>query len=309
MNDHKLLQDSNARAATLKNSRVLELLCSRTEDGEKLLHLEGDELLGFDWQVPVINGIPDFVRHAPKTKKMIEIEIPMQAVPSPEILTIPPRRTPQPWFQEAGFKFPLLQAHEKGFLLDVGAGQGNRRTFEMLGYHYVSLDVSFNSGQSHQGDADIDVVADCHRLPLRSSIVEAVNCTAVLEHLYYPPLAVREICRILKPGGLLVGSCSFLEAEHFESQHHYSYLGLFRLLECSGLKTIRLFPGQSLWEAHAGSIFIGMPAKELLGRLHRNIYLWLVKWLGGETAEQRLFRHAAILYFAAVKPAPVDSQS
>jgi SAM-dependent methyltransferase len=297
----------NHESAKLKNPRVLELLCSRKEDGEKSLSLEGNELIGFDWRVPVVDGIPDFVAYAPKRKKFLEIEIPMQATPEAEVLKFPPKCRPQPWFQEAEFKYPLLQAHDKGFLLDVGAGQGNRGTFAPLGYDYVSLDNSFNSGQSSKGDADIDIVVDCHSLPMRSSIVEAVNCTAVLEHLYCPPLAVQEICRVLKPGGLLVGSCSFLEAEHFESQHHYTALGLFRLLENNGLKVLRLFPGQSLWEAHADSIYFGLPGHRLLGRLHRKVYLSLVKWFGGETEEQRLFRHAAIMHFAAVKPVVSNS--
>ena len=293
---------TGSQSSALKHPRLLELLCSPDSNEETPLKLLGDELIGASWRVPVVCGIPDFVRYAPKTKKSIEIEIPLDAQPDPGILEFSRASASIPEsFQEARFKYPLLQSHSKGFLLDVGAGQGNRRTYEDLGYDYISLDISFNSRQASEIEPDVDIVADCHRLPIRSSCIEAVNCTAVFEHLYSPPLAVREICRVLKPGGLLVGSCSFLEGEHFESQQHYSALGLFRLLEYGGLKVTRLFPGQSLWESHAGNIYFGLPGHQFLGRLHRWLYLSLVNRLGGETAAQRLFRLSAILNFAAVK--------
>jgi SAM-dependent methyltransferase len=297
-----------ASAASLKHPRLMELLCAPDGNGETPLQLAGNELTGAGWRVPIIGGIPDFVTFAPKTKRIMEIEIPSEAAPDAGILKPPtnPDNLPS-WFQQASFKFPLLQSHEKGFLLDVGACQGNRQTFEGFGYDYISLDISFNSGQTHQGDADIDLVADCHRMPIKSSTVEVVDCTAVIEHLYYPPLAAREIYRVLKPGGLLVGCCSFLEGQHFESQTHYSYLGLFRLIENCGLKVIRLFAGQSIWESHSGSIYFGLPACKQLGRLHRLLYLSLVKLLGSESPDQRLLANAAVLHFVAIKPASAQN--
>jgi SAM-dependent methyltransferase len=289
---------------TLKHPNIAELLCPPDNVEGPRLRLAGEELIGASWRVPVIHGVPDFVTFAPRAERFLKIEIPVRAIPPAGVLKPPsdPSSRPQ-WFREAGFKYPLLRSHTKGFLLDAGAGQGNRGTYVGLGYDYIALDLSFDSRQAASGEADIDIVADCHRLPLRSSSIEVINCSAVLEHLYCPPIAVREFFRILKPGGLLIGSCSFLEGEHFDSQQHYSHLGLFRLLEGSGLKVMRLFPGQSLWESHANNIFLGLPAKKLLGRLHRRLYLSLVKLLGSEPPERRLLRFASVLNFAAEKPA------
>jgi SAM-dependent methyltransferase len=293
----------HAPMTVLKHPRLMELLCAPDWTGETPLRIARNELTGAAWKVPITGGIPDFVAFAPKTRRILEIEIPIDAEPASAILAPPPNPDSVPsWFEQARFKFPFLQSHEKGFLLDVGAGQGNRQTFENLGYDYVSLDISFNSGQTHQGEADVDVVADCHRMPIKSSTLEVVDCTAVIEHLYCPPLAVQEIYRILKPGGLLVGCCSFLEGQHFESQTHYTHLGLFRLLKLSGLNVVHLFPGQSIWESHAGSIYFGLPASKGLGRLHRWLYLSLVKLLGSESPDRRLLSNAAVFHFAAVKP-------
>lgn len=287
---------------TLKNAKLLPLLCPPDDPDGAPLEFDGDSLIGVGWRVPVVNGVPDFVSHAPPVTRTLTFEIPIECRPSPETLTPPyfASETP-PWFRESGHKYPLLKEHEKGFLLDLGSGQGNRQSYEPLGYDYIALDVSPNSQQRGPGEADVDLVADCHRIPLRTASVEAVICTAVLEHVYCPALVIREIHRVLKPGGLLIGNCSFLEAEHFDSQFHHTHLGLYRLLTLGGMKPQHIYPGESLWELHSGSIYFGLPKNKLLGRLHRKLYLLGVKLKSAESPEMRLMRHAAILEFVAFK--------
>ena len=287
----------------LKNPKLLEILCSPDNPDGEPLSIDGNQLVGAGWPVPIVGGIPDFVTHAPAAGRSLSFEIPIEARPQPEVLTQPPiPGKPPAWFTEEKAKYWLLLAHQKGFLLDVGSGQGSRALFEKLRYDYIALDVSFNSQQRQRGPADVDVVADCHRLPLRSSTVEVVNSTALLEHLYCPALAVREIHRVLKEGGLLVGSCAFLEGEHFESQYHHTHLGLYRLLVLNGMEVLHIYPGVSLWEMHSGSIYFSLPGHEVLGRLHRKLYLFLTKMFGSESQDSRWLRHAAVLNFVAVKP-------
>ena len=212
------------------------------------------------WPIPIVNGIPDFVTHAPCERRSFTFNIPIEDKPPFEVLKPPPCfENPPAWFQEEKYKYILLKDRQKGFLLDAGCGQGNRRTFEKLGYEYIGLDISFNSQQRYQGPSDVDIVADCHRLPLPSSSIEVISSAAVLEHLYCPILAVQEFTRILKPGGLLVGSCSFLEGEHYGSQYHHTYLGLYRLLKFAGLDVRHIYPGLSLWEMHSSSIYFNLP--------------------------------------------------
>jgi SAM-dependent methyltransferase len=286
----------------LKNQKLLGLLTSPDHPDGEPLKLDHNCLIHDPWPVPIVAGIPDFVTHAPPTHRTLTMKIPMDDEPSPAVF-IPPRPLEKPpvWFREARYKYPLLKEHCKGFLLDAGCGQGNRCTFEGLGYDYIGLDISPNSQQSHKGSADLDIMADCHRLPLPSDAIEIINCSAVLEHLYWPALAVREFYRVLKPGGVLLGSCSFLEAEHFDSQYHHSWLGLYRLLGFAGFDVKYIHPGLSLWEMHAGSIFLGVPGHKFLGKLLCKIYLMLVGLKGKESPQQRLLKHAAILHFAAAK--------
>jgi SAM-dependent methyltransferase len=287
----------------LRNPILVGLLRSPDDPDGKPLSLEGDNLSGAGWAIPIVNGIPDFVTYAPPVERSIKLRIPIDGKPEACVLLPPPvDEMPPAWFGEERHKYGILQKHSKGVLLDAGCGQGNRATFGEIGYDYVGLDISFNSGQRCKGAVDVDVVSDCHRLPFPSKSIEVVNSGAVLEHLYWPILALHEIYRVLVPGGLLIGSCSFLEGEHFDSQYHHSWLGLYRLLRCQGLEVLHIYPGLSLWESHSNSIYLSLPGHKLMGKLHRIIYLGLVKLKSQEPVKMRLLRHAAILHFIAVKP-------
>lgn len=46
-----------------------------------------------------------------------------------------------------------------------------------------------------------DIVGDIHMLPFADNSVDAIVCIAILEHIEEPQKAVREMHRVLKPGG------------------------------------------------------------------------------------------------------------
>ncbi len=244
----------------LKNPKLPGLLRSPDEPDGEPLKVEGSFLVNAGWPIPITNGIPDFVTYAPPISKSLELVIPIKEPPPLGALKFPSFEKVPVWFREDPYKYPLLQKQEKEFLLDGGCGQGNRETFEKLGFDYIGRDISFNSQQRQSGPADLDVIADCHRLPFPSNSIQTINSTAVLEHLYWSAIAVQEVTRVLKPGGLMLGSCSFLEGEHYGSQCHFSWLGLYRLLKSAGLRVGHIYPGLSLWEIHSASIFFG-PAR------------------------------------------------
>ena len=51
-------------------------------------------------------------------------------------------------------------------------------------------------------------------VPVRAGMADVVVCTEVLEHLEDPDASVREAERILKPGGVFMGSVPFLYPVH-----------------------------------------------------------------------------------------------
>ena len=60
---------------------------------------------------------------------------------------------------------------------------------------YVNLDLFPMPG--------VDIAADAEQLPFPDAVFQRVECDAVLEHVRHPEQAMREIVRVLAPGGYL----------------------------------------------------------------------------------------------------------
>jgi len=58
---------------------------------------------------------------------------------------------------------------------------------------YVNMDLFATPG--------VDVVADAETLPFPADLFQRVECDAVLEHVRCPETVLREIARVLAPGG------------------------------------------------------------------------------------------------------------
>ncbi len=76
-----------------------------------------------------------------------------------------------------------------------------------------------------------DMVGDIHSLPLPDNSVDAIICMAVLEHVEEPQKAVREMYRVLKPGGYCYIYVPFLYYYHplpgyYGDFYRFTYDGL-----------------------------------------------------------------------------------
>jgi SAM-dependent methyltransferase len=87
------------------------------------------------------------------------------------------------------------------------------------------------------------VFYDGTRLPFASGSVPAVFSNQVFEHVRHPEELLREVCRVLKPGGVLVGKTSQLEPYHAHSLWNFTPYGFRVIVEAAGMRLEEVRPG------------------------------------------------------------------
>lgn len=108
-------------------------------------------------------------------------------------------------------------------VLDVGAGSCPYRSYfshcDYKTHDFTQLSKEQLIGNSGYGQ--IDYVSDIVSIPVEGASVDAILCTEVLEHVPEPIKALRELARILKPGGKLLLTAPLGSGLHQEPFHYY----------------------------------------------------------------------------------------
>lgn len=108
-------------------------------------------------------------------------------------------------------------------VLDVGAGGcPHRKKFNHC--KYFSHDFAQLSDvqiQNQMGYGRIDFVSDILSIPVPDKSYDVILCTEVIEHIPDPISAIKEISRILKPGGTLLITAPLQSGLHQEPYHFY----------------------------------------------------------------------------------------
>jgi SAM-dependent methyltransferase len=134
-------------------------------------------------------------------------------------------------------------------LLDLGAGDGRSRSMarKFLGVDKVSWHgVDIGDSEEYLGrskDAPEVTVYDGVKLPYKDDAFDVVWCKQVLEHVRYPDAVIAEVARVLKPGGLFMGSVSQLEPYHSRSIFNWTHYGIRTVLGDHGLEVQEMTPG------------------------------------------------------------------
>ncbi len=132
-------------------------------------------------------------------------------------------------------------------LLDFGCGAGDAIDFfadALPGARYHGVDIEGSPEVSSRTRADADFRSyDGRTLPYDDRSFDLVYTRQVFEHVRHPDVVSREILRVLRPGGLFVGSMSNLEPYHSYSIFNFTPYGVFRLLDDNGFELMRLRPG------------------------------------------------------------------
>ncbi len=121
-----------------------------------------------------------------------------------------------------------------GEVLDVGCG---RKPYRQLtrATRYVGVDIDTPATRAL---AAADVYYDGRTLPFPDASFDAVLSSQVLEHVFTPAEFLREIHRVLRPGGVLLLATPFVWDEHEQPQDYgrYSSFGLKDLLQKNGFE-------------------------------------------------------------------------
>lgn len=114
--------------------------------------------------------------------------------------------------------------------------------------------------------------ASLYQLPLPDSSIDAGICLGVLEHLEDDADAVREIVRVLRPGGLLVVSVPWTHYFHEYLQltghyRHYTSRSLEELLRSAGLEPVRALSQYPRFNAVSSYVYGALVALYLASNL------------------------------------------
>lgn len=122
-----------------------------------------------------------------------------------------------------------------GRVLDLGSATSPYRSWlEATGCRVETLDIDAASGADHVGTGDAT--------GLPSDSMDLVICTQVLEHVPDPRLVLREIRRILKPGGRLIASAPHVWFYHPHPSDYWRFTqeGVVQLCREADLDLIEL---------------------------------------------------------------------
>lgn len=123
--------------------------------------------------------------------------------------------------------------------LDIGAGSGHYRQI-FHAQNYLAID----RGYEQQSVSGLSVVADIAAIPFAAETMDAAICLEVLEHVTDPDLILREIFRVMRPGGTLMLSTPFCLGEHMKPYDFFRFTRfmLSNKLEKAGFDIVSIRP-------------------------------------------------------------------
>ncbi len=162
----------------------------------------------------------------------------------------------------------------KGKMLNAGAGL--RDLSSLVDGELVNQDIPHGL---HNGN--IHIYSPIHDIPVGDGHFDGVICNAVLEHVANPVEVVREIHRVLKPGGYFYLCVPFLQPEHLDPTDFQRYTkdGLRKLVTDEGFEVVKLEGVHSVYMTLAWIVESWLQSHDSLSyRLMRLIFYPILRY-------------------------------
>ncbi len=132
-------------------------------------------------------------------------------------------------------------------VLDLGCGEGNsidifKKMDSSIDWFGVDIESSPEVNSRLRKGSEFYTFDGVH-LPFEMDFFDLIYSNQVFEHVRYPEKLLKEVCRVMKPKGVFIGSTSQLEPYHSFSFWNYTPYGFKCLLEEAGLELLEVRPG------------------------------------------------------------------
>lgn len=133
-----------------------------------------------------------------------------------------------------------------GTVLDVGCG---RKPYADIIRPSCDQYIGLDHPESVHGLQDVDVVGDAMAVPFRDGAVDWLVSFQVMEHLPEPLQFLKELRRVLKPGGGVFLTTPFMWGEHEEPRDYYRFTrhGLRYIAEKAGFEVVSVEADTGFW--------------------------------------------------------------
>lgn len=172
-----------------------------------------------------------------------------------------------------------------GVVLDVGCGHKPYKSLLLASpsraSRYIGLDLPDNLYEPP------DLQWDGQKIPLGNASVDGVLMTEVLEHCPRPDEVLKEVERVLKPGGFVFLTVPFIWPIHNVPNDEYRYtpFALDRLLDEAGFRERRIDATGGRHAVLALTLGLWVRRRPLTSRRHvaakavLSLLLWPIIWL------------------------------
>jgi ubiquinone/menaquinone biosynthesis C-methylase UbiE/uncharacterized protein YbaR (Trm112 family) len=108
------------------------------------------------------------------------------------------------------FKQLSISTEDTAQVLVIGAGS-SKNWLDKKSSPYNNIKIIYSDIDSA---SEVDLYCDAHSLPFIDSSFDGIIIVAVLEHVLYPEIVVKEIKRVIKNNGLLYSEIPFMQHVH-----------------------------------------------------------------------------------------------